>query len=123
MNSPPTLPVAVERAYDLWLWLDAHVARFTTHARHSLGQRILDDALALLDALVAATYAPKASNTRREALDRARHRATMLTLLLRGARDLRHLSVGQHEHAMKTCAELGRMIAGWIRHERGSAAP
>jgi hypothetical protein len=42
----------------------------------------------------------------------------MLTLLLRGARERRHLSVSQHEHAVKSTVALGKMIAGWIRFER-----
>ncbi len=123
MKARPTLPVAVDRAYELWLWLDQHVAQFSTHARHSLGQRLLDDSLALLDALVGAAYAPRASVARIEHIDRARHRVAMLNLLLRGARERRHLSVSQHEHAMKSTVALGKMIAGWIRFEREPAAP
>lgn len=123
MKARPTLPVAVDRAYDLWLWLDERVAHFSVHARHSLGQRILDDALELLDALVRASYAPRASGARLDALERGRHRVAMLTLLLRGARERRHISVDQHEHAMKAAVALGKMISGWVRYERETPAP
>ena len=35
MPSAPSLPAAVEAAYALWLWLDARVVDFPTHALQS----------------------------------------------------------------------------------------
>jgi len=115
MRPPPTLPAAVESAYALWLWLDARVTDFPTHARHTLGRHALDAAWSLLDALTEATYAPRASPARDAALRRANHQLAMLRLALRGARERRHLSVDQHEHALRLGAALGPQIAGWIR--------
>ncbi len=61
MKRAPTLPVAVEQAYDLWLWLDGRVADFPAFARQSIGRRALDAALDVLAELLRATYAPRMS--------------------------------------------------------------
>jgi hypothetical protein len=119
VRARPTLPVAVERAYDLWLWLDARVVDFPAHARHSMGRRTLDAAIDLLEALLAATYAPARSAEAARALADANRRLALLRLLLRGARERRYVSVAQHEHAAERLAELGRMVGGWARHARG----
>jgi hypothetical protein len=44
---------------------------------------------------------------------------TVLRILLRGARDRRHLSIAQHEHAMRLVDDWGRQIGGWLRAEQG----
>jgi hypothetical protein len=122
LPSRPTLPVAVERAYDVWLWLDARVADFPTYARHSIGARILDAAIDLLDAYLCATYAPARSEEGGRALVRANQRLALLRLLLRGARERRYLSVAQHEHVAECLAELGRMTGAWLKHATGGGA-
>jgi hypothetical protein len=116
-----TTPVAVERAYDLWLWLDARVTDFPVHARHSVGQRVSDASVDLLDALVVASFSERGSAARREALERSRHRVGLLRLLVRGARERKYLSPAQHEFAAERLATLGRMVAGWTRWERERA--
>ena len=109
------LPVAVERACDIRLWLDARVTDFPTSARHGIGHRILDSAIDLLDAFLRATYAPSRSPEATAALTSANQRLALLRLLLRGARERRYLSIAQHKHAVERLAELGRMTGAWLR--------
>ena len=52
-------------------------------------------------------------------LAEANRRLTLLRILLRGARERHHLSVDQHEHAMKLIDAIGRQIGGWLRRESG----
>lgn len=115
MPSTPTLPVAVDRAYDLWLWLDARVGDMPAWVRHALGARILDTVLALLDLLLQAAYAPRGGAEQRTALQEANRRVAFLRLLLRGARDRRHLATGQHAWAAERLDEIGRMVGAWLR--------
>ena len=117
---PPlaTLPIAVERAYDIWLWLDGRVTDFPTAARHGVGHRILDASVDLLDAYLQAAYAPRSSPEATAALGRANQRLALLRLLLRGARERRYLSIAQHDHAIERFAELGKMTGGWLRQLR-----
>lgn len=113
-------PVAVERAYDLWVWLDARVSDFPNAARHNVGRRILDAAIDLLDAYLSATYAPRGGAALAEALTRANQRLALLRMLVRGARERRYLAVGQHEHAAEKMLELGRMTGAWLKHVRSA---
>jgi len=46
-----------------------------------------------------------------------------LRLLLRGARERRYLSTGQHDHAIEGLGELGRMIGGWLRSSLAPDGP
>ena len=111
-----TVPVAVDRCYGLWLWLDARVIDFPVSARHGVGAIIVQTVVAALDALVEASYAPSGGVDRVAALRRANHRVALLRLLVRGARERHYLSIPQYEHAAEQLATLGRMIAGWLRH-------
>ena len=122
MTATGTVPVAVDRCYALWLWLDARVTDFPVAARHGVGAAVLDTALAALDALVVASYAPPGSD-RTAALHRANHRVALLRLLVRGARERHHLSIPQYEYAAEQLADLGRMIGGWLRHTRPPPGP
>jgi hypothetical protein len=119
MRPRATTPAAVDRAYDLWLWLDARVADFPTHARHALGRRALDAAVDVMDALLGAAYAPARSDEATRSLAEANRRLALLRLLLRGAQERRYLSLGQHEHAAEKMAEIGKMVGGWLKHAKG----
>jgi hypothetical protein len=112
------LPAAVERTYDLWLWLDARVADFPVHARHGIGRRMLDTVLDLLAALLRAAYAPRGTDRLCAALDSANEHAALLRLLLRGARERRYLAVGQYEHAAERLVEIGKMAGAWRKRAR-----
>ncbi|MEZ4298578.1 MAG: four helix bundle protein [Polyangiaceae bacterium] len=105
--------MAVERAYDLWLWLDARVTDFPAHARHGVGHAILGASIDLMTSLLRATYTPREDPRAREALAASNGHLALLRLLLRGARERRYLAIGQHEHAVERLAELGRMVGGW----------
>jgi hypothetical protein len=115
MSDRHSLPIAVDRAYALWLWLDGRLVDFPATARPLAARRTFDAATDVLDALLEATYAPRASTRRRDALVRANQRLALLRLLLRGARDRRYLSISQHDHVIEQLGELGRMIGGWLR--------
>ncbi len=115
MKTTPSLPAVVERAYELWLWLDAHVVNLPAHTRAALGARTLDAALDLLDALLVAAYAPRASDDHVRALRSANQRVALLRFLLRGLRDRKHLSLDQHAYAAERLDTIGRMTGAWRR--------
>jgi hypothetical protein len=106
----------VEVAYAAWLWLDERTSSFPALARRQLGHRLLDAALDALAATTDATYLPR-GEARTSVLRHASRRLTVLRILLRGARDRRHLSTAQHEHAMRLVDDWGRQIGGWLRSE------
>jgi len=122
-NPAARFPAAVERAQALWIWLDARVQDFPAASRHLLGARLVDCAIELLDALLAAAYAPRGSPELLEATARAAQRTALLRHLLRGARERRYLAASHHDYAIEKLAELGRMIGGWRRHAQAHGGP
>ena len=116
-SARPPLTI-VDDGYQAWLWLDERVTQFPVLARRVLGQRILT---AALDALVATVEASVIrGSARAPRLIDANRALTLVRILLRGARDRRHLSVAQHEHAMRLIDGWGRQLGGWLRSERGA---
>jgi hypothetical protein len=118
-NASPTLPMAVEQTYTLWLWLHEWLGDFPVRARHGVGERMETTLLNGLEALAHAAYAPRGSPARVEALTLARGHMTFLRLLFRGARELRLLSVAQHEFAVEQVVSIGRLVSAWLRREQG----
>jgi hypothetical protein len=110
----PPAPVITESAYKAWLWLDERLAALPALARRSLGHRASTAALDALCALTEATFLPRGPR-RLERMHDAQRALTVLRILLRGARDRRYLSVGQHEHAMRLFDDVGRQLGGWVR--------
>ncbi|MBI4705673.1 MAG: four helix bundle protein [Deltaproteobacteria bacterium] len=115
------LPAVVELGYGAWLWLDERCAAFPAAARRQLGHRILDAALDALADTTEAAVLPR-GQAREARLCAANRALTLLRILLRGARDRRYLSVGQHEHAMRLVDDWGRQVGGWLRAERRGRA-
>jgi len=91
------------------------VERFPRTHRYPLGGRIADTALDLLEALLAAAYGSR----RAIALERAQHRVNTLRFLLRLAKDLRLLAANGYGHASERLEEIGRMVGGWRKTEKG----
>ena len=69
-----------------------------------------------MDALTVATFAPRRSVSRSDALAHANHRVALLRLVLRGARE-RRLSIDQHTYAAEQLSSIGRMVGAWLRAE------
>lgn len=113
--SAPTPPAVVERAYELLVWLDGHLVGLPAHTRAALGARALDSAVDVLDALLAAAYAPRTSEAHSAGLRTASQRIALLRYLLRALRERRHLSTEQHAHVAGLLDGIGRMVGGWRR--------
>jgi len=101
--------VAVQRTYDLSLWLIAKVEKFPRSLRFSLGERLMDRSLDLLEALASAAYA----KDKMALLERANLSVTSLRFLLRMSFDLKLMGSDSQEFASAKIEEIGRMIGGW----------
>ena len=113
-----TAPVpVVPKAYDLVLWLIPRVNEFPRAQRFVLGERIENAALDLLDVLVEAQY----RRDKVELLGRANLTLVRLRHLLRLANDLHLLGARRFEFVSEKIEELGRMVGGWSRQQRGRA--
>jgi len=116
MGETRDVPVVL-RLYDLILWTMNHTARFPRHHRHSLGMRIEDTLLDLLEVLIEARYQRQNAST----LDRANVLLERFRFQMRLAKDLKVLALNSFEFQAKSVDEIGRMIGGWRKHAAGQA--
>lgn len=102
---------AIQKAYDLNLWLLGRVAKLPRDFKFTLGDRPQTAGLDLNLALIEAAH----SQRQERSLFRASRLLDQLRVLLRMTRDVGALSARQHEFVSGLNEELGRMIGGWIR--------
>ena len=108
----PTLLVYWESVIDD---LMARTGRFPRTLRHSLAGRIDNLALDVLEAIIEARFVREA---RAERLARANLGVEKLRVLLRLAHTRRALDTKSLEHLARRLDEAGRMVGGWLKHER-----
>ena len=113
MPSPPTTPVALDKAYALTLWLIAKTGAMPRAHRFTLGDRIYSQSLDLVTALTQATF----SRDKSRALETAGDHVNSLRILLRLAKDIRLLSFDSYTYATGLLDEIGRMIGGWRKSQ------
>jgi len=104
---------AVTKTYDFVLWLLPHLADFSRQHRFTLGDRLEEGALEILELLVEASY----SRDKRDLLRRANLRLERLRYLIRLAKDLRLLSIKQYEFAIRALYTIGTEIGGWTKQQ------
>jgi hypothetical protein len=91
-------------------WLIEHTAKWPKSARFSFVQKVDNQALAIIENLVAARYEP---GQRRKLLREVNLRLEQLRFLLRMARAQQVMPAAGFETAMRGVDELGRMVHGW----------
>ncbi len=109
---------AITKIYDLTLWLLPHLAKFDRQHRFTLGNRLEEGMLEILELLIEASY----SREKRELLQRANIRLERLRYLVRLAKDLHLLSIKQYEFAAHALHTIGSEIGGWTKHLANRAA-
>lgn len=108
---------ALESHYQFILWLSPVVEKFPKTHKFTLGDRMQNLALDVLESLIEATY------TR----DRARHLhhtnlgIEKLRILSRLAMDLRLLDTKRYEFVARTLNETGRFVGAWLKANDGQA--
>ncbi len=90
---------------------------FSRDHRYTLGSRIEDGILEVLELLVEASY----TSSKGELLGRANLRLDRVRFLVRMAKDLRLISLKQYEHAAASLNGIGQEIGGWARSQKTTA--
>ncbi len=116
-------PVAVvQDVHGLLAWLLARVQHFPRDIKQTLGHRLIETGLDLLEALVEAAYLPR--ERRVAALDGANRLVERLRHLCRLAHTAGALPHGSYGHSAELLDNIGRQVGGWRRAELpGRAAP
>jgi hypothetical protein len=108
---------AIEAHYQFVLWLLPAIEKFPRSHKFTLGDRIENGALNVLEALVEATY----TRQRTQHLQRANLGIEKLRFLIRLGADLKLLDGRRYEYAARTLDETGRLIGGWMKVHRVSS--
>jgi len=109
---------AIEAHYQFLLWLGPTLEKFPKGQKFTLGDRIQNLALDVLEALIEATY------TREHAqhLRRANLGIEKLRFLLRLATDFKVLDRRRYEFAARTLDETGRSVGAWTKAHNAATA-
>ena len=102
---------AIEAHYRFLIWLMPTIEKFPRSHKFTLGDRIENAALDVLEALIEATY----TKDRLQHLRQANLGIEKLRFLLRLAADLRLLDRRRYEYAARALDETGRLIGGWMK--------
>jgi hypothetical protein len=105
------------RARELMAWLVPHTAGWPREQRQGLTHHVVALAMQTHDALIAARHG--SASQRGESLRQADIHLDQLRQYLQLAWQWRWMSDGQYQHASRLTAELGRLIGGWRRGQRG----
>ncbi len=114
--SSPAPPVAVQKCYDLLLYLLQRIEKFPRGQRFTVGDRLAGAAMEALENLVSAAY----SKEKREFLDQANLALHRVRFLVRLAKDLQALPLASYEFAAERVDEVGRLVGGWRRAQKAA---
>ncbi|HQB46637.1 MAG TPA: four helix bundle protein, partial [Polyangiaceae bacterium] len=111
---PPSLPPVVLQMEDLTLWIMLRVAKFPRDHRFTLGDRLIEACLSVLDDLVHAAF----SRDKVALLTHASRTLTRARTLVRLANRAHLLAEKQRTYFAEQSDEIGKKISGWTRHAR-----
>ena len=114
-NFGPDIPLFT-KLYELYSTVSSSLPSFPKTQRYTLGQRIEQTILDLLELLFSI---PLAAN-RLTLLKRMSVKTDLLKTLLRLAKDTRSLPTGRYLELQAILQEIGKMLGGWIRATKQS---
>jgi hypothetical protein len=103
----------VGKTFDLFKQLHLWIHLFPKVERFSLGTRLEDTTLQLMEGLLAANQLP--SNLRRNALTTMSAKLDLLRLLVRLAFETKCIDQNKYLTLQSMLQEIGKMLGGWIR--------
>ena len=109
---------AIEANYQFLLWLSPAIEKFPKTHKFTLGDRIQNQALDILEALIEATY----TRERVHHLRRANLGIEKMRFLIRLAADLRVLDRKKYEFAARTLDDIGRSVGAWAKAHNAATA-
>ena len=104
----------ITKTYDLILWIFERVSKFPKNKQYSIGSRIEEKILSILESLIKANY----TRDKIDILSNTNIGIEQLRYLIRLCKDLRLLSFRQYEFASKEINEIGKLLGGWIKQQK-----
>jgi hypothetical protein len=110
----PSVPKAVHDCRELLLWIIPQLDKLPRNRRFTLGEKLENRLLCILESLVTAAYSPEKRNYLFQAnrdLEVSRH-------LWRLCYDFKAIASNSYEHGGRLMFELGKQIGGWMKASR-----
>ena len=104
-------PKAVQDCHELILWMMNHLDKFPRKRRYTLGNRIENTLLEILENLIKAAF----RQSKREHLQAANLQLEVLRHLWRLALESQTIAIKQYDFGMKSMNNIGMQIGGWIK--------
>lgn len=104
-------PQAVQVCHELLLWLIPHLDKFPRTRRFTLGERLEENLLSVLEALIEAAY----SKSKAQPLKTANLKLEVIRHLWRLAYELKVIPGQRYEHGARLMETLGKQVGGWLR--------
>ena len=103
--------------YDLILWYAPKISQYPKKYKYTLGDRITNIMLDILESIIEAKYGSKKKG---HFLRRANLDLEKLRFLVRLSKDLQCISLKSFEYAAKSIDEIGKMVGGWEKFAKTS---
>jgi len=108
--------LVLPKIYDLIVWFAPKYALFPKKYKYSLGERINNSMLAVLERIIEARYSKKKDHFLRQ----CNLEIEKLRFLMRLAKDLQCTDVKTFEYTAIRLDEIGRMVGGWEKYSKKS---
>ena len=108
------LPQAVQSCHELLVWIIPHIHKFPRQYRFTLGERLENRLLGVLEELLDAAY----SKNPLPALQRANRHLDICRHLWRLGFELKILHKDPYYHGSTLMFDIGRQIGGWKKDEK-----
>lgn len=109
----PSVPKAVQDCHDLLLWLIPLLDQFPRNRRFTLGEKIENRLLTVLELLTSAAY----RSNKPPLLRRANQDLAVVRHLWRLAYELKVIPVNRYEHGGRLIQGVGQQVGGWLRSQ------
>lgn len=119
MAIPEASAIVAEKSYAFMLWAVGAVEKAPRALRYSLGERVVEASLDVVEGVVDAAY----SKERTQTLRRVQLRIERLRFLIRALTDLKAIGLNQYEYAARQLDEIGRLVGGWRKADHAKTSP
>lgn len=113
-DAKPSVPKAVEDCRDLLLWMIPQLDKLPKNRRYTLGEKLENRLIVVLESLVSAAYAPSIS-LRRSLLVTANRDLEVSRHLWRLCFEFKAVPDKSFQHGSLRMFELGKQVGGWLR--------
>ncbi|MBM4055982.1 MAG: diversity-generating retroelement protein Avd [Planctomycetes bacterium] len=101
--------------YDFIVWFSGKIGAYPKKYNYSLGERVINTLLDILERLIEARYSGKKKS---HFLRQSNILIEKLRYLIRLSKDLQCITIKEYEYAAKKLHDIGCMVGGWEQYSK-----